>query len=94
MILVYLKINTNQVYRRSHNRKKLEKPWEGPYVVIKSLGDVVYQVTDKRKAVVLHHDMLKPYTSEFVPNWARKLSKQITSRSLTLPPNNITITVV
>ena len=74
------------VYRRSHNRKKLEKPWEGPYVVIKSLGDVVYQVTDKRKAVVLHHDMLKPYTSEFVPNWARKLSKQITSRSRTLPP--------
>ena len=49
------------VYRRTHNRKKLEKPWQGLYVVIKFLGDVVYQVTDKRKAVVLHHDMLKPY---------------------------------
>ena len=57
-------------------QKKLQKPWEGPLVVMKCLGGSVYRLSDKKKAQVLHHDRLKPYNSEFIPQWARKLSKQ------------------
>ena len=69
------------VYKRFHIRKKLEHPWEGPYVIIGLLGNSIYRVTNKRKALILHHDLLKPYTSEFIPRWASKLSKQVTSKS-------------
>ena len=64
------------VYKRSPMQKKLQKPWEGPLVVMKCLGGSVYRLSDKKKAQVLHHDRLKPYNSEFIPRWARKLSKQ------------------
>ena len=68
------------VYKRSPVRKKLELPWEGPYLVLSSLGSSLYRVTNKKKALILHHDLLKPYTSEFVPKWAKKLRKQVNSK--------------
>ena len=70
------------VYKRVHMRHELEPLWEGPYVVSQYLGGSVYRVTNKRKAQVLHHDILKPYTSEFVPKWVKKLRKPLISRDI------------
>ena len=56
------------VYKRHHIHKKLKIPWQGPFVVLKPLGNSIYRITDKKKARVVHHDLLKPYYSAFIPN--------------------------
>ena len=65
------------VYKRHHIHKKLEIPWQGPFVVLKPLGNSIYRITDKKKARVVHHDLLKPYYSAFIPNWAIKIKEQL-----------------
>ena len=65
------------VYKRYHVCKKLEIPWQGPFVVLKGLGNSLYRITDKRKARVVHHDLLKPYLASFIPSWAIKLKEQV-----------------
>ena len=65
------------VYKRHHIRKKLEIPWRGPFVVLKALTNSLYHITDKKKAQVVYHDLLKPYSSSFIPSWAVKLKEQI-----------------
>ena len=61
------------VWKRYHVRKKLERPWVGPYVIRKVLSDCLYLVSDKKSTYALHHDLLKPYTSTHVPRWAQQL---------------------
>ena len=61
------------VWKRYHVRKKLKRPWVGPYVIRKVLSDCLYLVSDKKSTYALHHDLLKPYTSTHVPSWAQKL---------------------
>lgn len=69
------------VYRHNPNSKKLETPWLGPQVVTKKLSDVVYRVVNRKKSTVIHHDQLKPYPCAFVPGWARKIQRSLTSPS-------------
>ena len=61
------------VWKRYHVRKKLERPWVGPYVIRKVLSDCLYLMSDKKSTYALHHDLLKPYTSTHVPRWAQQL---------------------
>ena len=61
------------VFKRSFGGTKLCKPWVGPYIIIKSLSDCLYKVSDKKRTYVLHHDNLKPCNSEELPKWARSL---------------------
>ena len=65
------------VYKRHHIRKKLEIPWRGPFVVLKGLSNSLYHITDKKKAQVVHHDLLKLYSSSFIPSWVVKLKERI-----------------
>lgn len=46
-------------------------PWEGPYVVLKRISDVVYKIqrSPRSKARIIHHDRLSPYQGEEVPTW-------------------------
>ena len=56
-------------FRRKKGRNaKLDCPWEGPYLVISVLSDVVYRIRKSRKAKpkVVHSDRLKPYLG---PHW-------------------------
>ncbi len=57
--------------------KKLELPWLGPYVITKKLSDVVYRMVNNRRAMVIHHDQLKPYKYEYIPIWARKVQQSL-----------------
>ena len=61
------------VWKWYHVRKKLERPWVGPYVIRKVLSDCLYLMSDKKSTYALHHDLLKPYTSTHVPRWAQML---------------------
>ena len=49
----------------------LQRPWEGPYVVLKRIRDVVYRIqkTPKSKPKVIHHDRLRPYNGDAVTTW-------------------------
>ena len=56
----------DKVWRQSHVRKKgtsskLSPKWEGPYVIIKRITDVVYRIKKEkgRKRVVVHFNCLK-----------------------------------
>ena len=49
--------------RRGKSRK-LHRPWQGPYEIIKVLSDVIYRIrsaNNKRKRLVVHSDRLKHY---------------------------------
>ena len=50
---------------------KLQRPWEGPYLVTTRISDVVYRIqrTTKAKPKVVHYDRLKPYTGNDHPTW-------------------------
>ena len=44
--------------------KEIFRPWQGPYVVIKILSDVVYRIKKMEpphRRIVVHYDRLKPY---------------------------------
>ena len=53
--------------------KKLEHLWIGPLVVTKRYNASLYQVAERKKSCMLHHDLLRPYTASLVPNWAQAL---------------------
>ena len=57
------------------SNKKLTSPWIVPYVVTKVISSVLYEIRDKRRTEVVHHDRLKPCTAE-IPTWA-KVENQI-----------------
>ena len=42
---------------------KLQRPWDGPYLVIKRISDVVYRIqkSESAKAKVVSFEMLKPF---------------------------------
>ena len=65
------------VNKRNPRKKKLELPWFGPFVVLKKLGGTLYQVSNKRKAQVVHHDALKPYEVTPVPAWVKKMKQKL-----------------
>ncbi|VDI21707.1 Hypothetical predicted protein [Mytilus galloprovincialis] len=50
---------------------KLQNNWEGPYIVVNKLNDVIYRIQKgpKTKPKVVHQDRLKPYLGEDVPVW-------------------------
>ena len=76
-----LQIHTQQyvpgdlVYRQNPRGKKLEHLWIGPLVVTKRYNASLYQVANRKKSCVLHHDLLRPYTASLVPNWAQALRR-------------------
>jgi transposase InsO family protein len=54
---------------------KLQCPYQGPYVVVKKLGDLDYtiQLNAKGTQRVVHHNKLKPYEGDQKVNWAKSV---------------------
>ena len=69
------------VYRRNAMRTALEKPWNGPFLITRVLSGCLYQVEDKRKSWVVHHDNLTPCSAEGLPRWIRRKQQQIHART-------------
>ena len=74
--LVFVRDST----RTKGKSPKLQPSWKGPYVVMKRLGPVLYEVHDHKVSKVLHHDRLKPCLMQDVPYWlSRKRKDLVTS---------------
>ena len=82
---------------------KLQRPWQGPYVIIKQINDFVYKVQlgPNLKPKVVHRNRLWRYTGETVLLGLRKskilnarqlsilqLQLQLTEPNLSLPPTD------
>ena len=51
------------------NSRKLHRPWQGPYKIVKVITDVLYRiqlVKQPRRRIVVHYNRLKPYIKDIV----------------------------
>lgn len=50
---------------------KFQRPWNGPFVVIKKYSDVTYKIQEslRSKPKVVHYDRLNTYNGENKPTW-------------------------
>jgi hypothetical protein len=65
------------VYKRDTATKvgqsgKLKPPWKGPYIVVKVINTVLYEIEDRKKSYVIHHDRLKLCTDKDLPIWIQR----------------------
>lgn len=59
--------------RRVGRTPKLDSPWEGPYTVIRNIGEVVCQIQQNRKSKskIVHKDKLLPVKGEHDGSWVK-----------------------
>ena len=50
---------------------KLTRPWQGPYVIVKRINNIVYriQLGPKSKPKVVHRNRLWKYSGQDIPTW-------------------------
>ena len=65
------------VYKKCAPGKKLERLWDGPFIILKLLSPSVYLIQGRRKTLVTHHDGLKRclMMKEDLPKWAQRIIK-------------------
>ena len=58
---------------------KLQPNWQGPGIILRTLSDLIFEVrlSQKGKLRILHHDRLKPYVSDDIPNWMLNLQTKL-----------------
>ena len=71
----------HNVRRKKGRNSKLDCSWEGPYLVISVLSDVVYRIQKSRKAKqkVFHSDRLKPYLGPPLERWIPREQTQLSN---------------
>lgn len=60
--------------------KKFKDKWQGPYLVVSVVNDVMYRVQTKEKGdnfKIVHFDRMKSYHGDNYPNWIPKVQKSI-----------------
>ena len=57
---------------------KLQRPWDGPYIVIKCIDDLVYRIQKgaRGKPRVVHTNRLKRYEGADVPDWFQDVPEE------------------
>ena len=92
--LVY-KLNTKI---RVGQSTKLQPIYVGPYLVVKVLSPVLYQIEGNKSKMVLHHDRLRPCTNDQIPLWVRRRRRALfdvaasgEERQLLCPDLDVTI---
>ena len=63
--------------------------WKGPCIITRKISDLLFEIKlgQKKRLKVLHHDRLKPYASQEVPDWAKQL--QLKVQNLATPAEEI-----
>ncbi len=63
----------HQEIRKKGRCPKLQFKWDGPYLVIAKLSDVVYRIqkSPQSRPKVVHFDRLKPYEGEKLNSWLK-----------------------
>ena len=67
------------VLKQVHRTTKFGLSWLGPFLVKQVINDALYEITDKKKSGVIHHDRLKPFLGE-LPRWAKKAKEELRRR--------------
>ena len=59
------------------NPKLKREPWKGPFVVMRKISDLLYEISGptESKKRVMHHDRLKPYYCDTIPDWVPAVQK-------------------
>ena len=59
--------------KQLHMAPKLRVPFQGPYLVLDRLGDLLFkiQLDAKGKQKIVRHDKLKPYEGLYTPPWVK-----------------------
>jgi len=59
--------------------KKLEPIiWQGPFIIVRKFSDLLFEIkTDQKKPKIVHHDRLKKYYSDIIPDWAHALKMKL-----------------
>ena len=72
--------------RRKRVTPKLARKWQGPYVVIERINDVVYriQLGPRTKPRVIHHNRLWKYNGQSPPTWLKATER----------PTNVEVEIV
>ena len=68
------------VLKQVHRTTKFGLWWLGPFLVKQVINDALYEITDKKKSGVIHHDRLKPFLGE-LPRWAKKAKEELGRRA-------------
>ena len=61
----------NAVWLHVKKTSKLGSNWEGPYVIVRKINDIIYQIKKGPRAQprTVHHNNLKPYKGTNQPSW-------------------------
>lgn len=81
--LVYV----NKMAKKVGKCPKLEHVWEGPFIIVKKYGPLLYEVQGRKTSTVIHHVRLKAYKSDVVLGWVTRFS--LVDQSNTLPMETI-----
>lgn len=48
--------------------------WRGPYIVTRKISDLIFEIkgNPQSRSKVVHHDRLKPYHGNILPDWCMK----------------------
>ena len=67
--------------RRKGLTPKLQRPWQGPYTIIKRINNVVYRIKlgPTTKPKVVHRNRLWKYTGANTPTWFRATEEAVNS---------------
>ena len=70
---------------------KLTRPWEGPYIVLDCLDDMVYRVqrSAKAKPKVVHIDRLKPFEGPVERDWLLKQPEKSPQKCSVQPKGDV-----
>ena len=52
--------------------KKLQPCWQGPFLIIKVVSPILFEIASRKKNWVVHHDRLKKCTDRSMPLWLRR----------------------
>ncbi|KAK3100745.1 hypothetical protein FSP39_024575 [Pinctada imbricata] len=71
--LVYV----SKLSRTKGKSPKLQSMWDGPFIVTKQHGPVLYEVRNNTKTTVVHYDRLKLYKSDSFPGRVNRLRREL-----------------
>lgn len=63
---------------------KLQRPWQGPYVITKKINDLVYriQLNPRSKPKVVHRNRLWLYTGANAPTWFQNKTENVSEEHI------------
>ena len=71
---IVLKLNKKT---KNGQPSKLQPIWMGPFLVIDVISPILLRIRDRRKSMVVHHDMVKLCNDRHLPLWMQRMRSKI-----------------